>query len=200
MKMHFPLAACLLLAGGISAQAQNPNTLLVVIDENGNGTLGLPSSGLTTLTGFLSSDPGPGGLSNVLTYTLPFAGLPGDILLVDSDPAGAVSVQDILRFNGDGTVRFYSDNSNGSDSPADSGLPTGRFQNTFPLPEVGPEGSNGSFYIPTSGQPGYDPVIHPVYRFVSDSPVPETSSGVGLGVLLGLAGLTVFLRRRKMSV
>ena len=200
MKMHFPLAAFLLLAGGISAQAQNPNSLLVVIDENGNGTLGLPASGLTTLTGFLSNDPGPGGLPNVLTYKLPFAGLQGDVFLTDTAPTGAVSVQDLLRFSGDGTVRFYSDSLDGSKDMADTpGFPTSKYTNTFTLAEVGPEDNNGAFYVPTPNQPGFDPNFNPTYRFISDSPVPEASSSVGLGILLSLAGLTAFLRRRKMS-
>lgn len=200
MNMHFPLAACLILAGGISAQAQNPSSQLVVIDENGNGTLGLPASGLTTLTAFLSNDPGPGGLPNVLTYKLPFATLQGDVFLTDDAPTGAISVQDLLRFDGDGTVRFYSDSSDGSQDLADTpGFPTARYTNTFTLAEVGPEGDNGAFYVPMPNQPGFDPTFNPIYRFVSDSPVPEASTSVGLGVLLSLASLTVFLRRRRAN-
>src|ERR1700730_11685008 len=79
------------LTSGTAKAVQTPLTLN--FDENGNGTT----------PGFFSNDPGPGGLNNVLTYNLPFTGVAGDVLVNDGAGLG-----DIIRFNGNGTVIFYS--------------------------------------------------------------------------------------------
>src|SRR5438874_12945959 len=117
-------------------------------------------------------DPGPGGLSPVLIYTLPFLGVQGDVFLTDADFGGAPL--DVIRFNGDGTLIFYSDNIGGFDAPADtSGPPTVLYTNRVSIPEIGPEGNNGAFYTPTESNPGFGPLA-PSYNFVSDgSAVPE---------------------------
>ena len=90
---------------------------VIAIDENGNGigTIG---------RGFLAPDPGPGGLASVLTYRLPFAGVPGDVLMSSVEPGfvGTV-VFDVIRFNGNGTVLFYSDNVPVFDSLGDTASP-----------------------------------------------------------------------------
>src|SRR5258705_6082365 len=67
----------------------------VTVDENGSGTGTLGS-------GFFAPDAGPGGLSSVLTYDLPFAPIPGDVLLFDATEPGS-PVFDVVRFN-DSTV------------------------------------------------------------------------------------------------
>src|SRR5690348_9406862 len=81
-------------------------------DELGNGAFG---------PGVIQPDPGPGGLPAVMTYRLPFAGVPGDVLLHD----GALTAPflDVVRFNGNGTLLFYSDNTDGFDAPADTPSP-----------------------------------------------------------------------------
>src|SRR5882762_10245958 len=73
---------------------------LVTIDENCNGTH--QGEGLVALRCTLANDPGPGGLSSVVTYTLLFTPTQGDVLLTDD----GVTL-DVLRFNGDNTVIFY---------------------------------------------------------------------------------------------
>src|SRR5207253_5690688 len=131
-----------LVCFAISARAD-----VIAIDENGNGfgTLG---------PGFLAPDPGPGGLPLVLTYRLPFAGVQGDVLL--NDPG--IGFLDVIRFNGNGTVLFYSDNIEGSDAIGDTVSPPGAFYaNRLTIDEVGPEGANSAFYTPGPGQPGFDP-------------------------------------------
>jgi hypothetical protein len=91
---------------------------IVAVDEwfNGIGTTG---------NGTLKNDPGPGGLSNVLTYALPFVGVPGDVLLQANEPGIGQVVFDVVRFNGDGTLIFYSDNVPVSDAPGDTPGPPG---------------------------------------------------------------------------
>ena len=166
-----------------TAFAQGPT---IAFDENGNGAFG---------PGFLAPDPGPGGLNSVLTYNLPFAGIPGDVLLHDANEAGN-PVFDVLRFNGNGTLLFYSDNVDGADALADTPAPPSAFYpNQVNLQEIGPEGNNGAIYTPLPGQPGYDPGFLPTYNFVSDGVVPEP----GTAMLLALGGpaLVAAAQRRR---
>jgi hypothetical protein len=147
----------------------------ITIDENGNG-----------LPHVLGTDPGPGGLTGVLIYTLPFTGLQGDVHLTDAECGGCFL--DVLRFNANGTVIFYSDNIDGFDSIGDTtGPPGSAYTNLVSIAEVGPEGNNGAFYTPTANQPGFDS-SNPTYHFISDgTAVPEPSSMslmiAGLGAL-----------------
>jgi hypothetical protein len=169
-----------LVCFAVSARAD-----VIAIDEHGNGvgTLG---------PGFLAPDPGPGGLPLVLTYLLPFAGVQGDVLLFD--PAIGTFL-DVLRFNGNGTVLFYSDNIDGVDAIGDTVSPPGAFYaNTITINEVGPEGANGAFYTPGPGQPGFDPAAAHSFSFVSDGTVPEPSAVVLLATVFML--LAVVIHRR----
>jgi len=121
-----------LVCFAVSARAD-----VIAIDEHGNGfgTLG---------PGFLAPDPGPGGLPLVLTYLLPFAGVQGDVLITDP---GAF-LNDLIRFNGNGTVIFYSDNVPVADAIADTASPPLAFYaNTVTINEVGPEGANRTFAL-----------------------------------------------------
>src|SRR5207245_4469592 len=104
------------------------------------------------------------------------------------------------RFNGDGTVIFYSDNVGGFDALADTPSPPGTFYgNTFSIAELGPEGNNGASYVPSSGppaQPGFAPAA--TYRFISDSAVAEPSPAALL--LLGLGVMAFGLKRRGLGM
>jgi hypothetical protein len=172
----------LLIVSPVHAQG-----LTIQVDERGNGfTNGLP------IQFALQPDPGPGGATNALTYfPLPFAGVVGDVLL--SDPEQLTS--DLIRFNGNGTLVFYSNNLPDGAEPGDiADVGVGVVQsNLVQIAEIGPEGNNGATYTPGPGQPGYDPINLPTYVFISDIPEPTTVILVGLG----LAGLLAFCHRRK---
>jgi hypothetical protein len=138
----------------------------ITVDEDAKGS----TNGMS-ISGVLTNDPGPGGQSQALTYPLPFPGLPGDVLLLESPAGGPAS--DILRFNGNRTVVFYSDpftvdTNDCPDSLADGPGPTVLYSTQVVLIETGPEGgTNGATYTPTSTQPGWDP-SGPTYTFISD--------------------------------
>jgi hypothetical protein len=68
----------------------------------------------------------------------------------------AGAVLDVIRFNGDGSMIFYSDNLPAADAIGDAASPpTVFYANQLSLLEVGSEVFNGVFYTPTAGQPGY---------------------------------------------
>lgn len=180
-------AACLLIpVAGFAG--------VISIDENGNG-IG------TVGRGFLNADPGPGGLASVLTYFLPFTGTQGDVLLNDLVAPGVLVVGDVLRFNGNGTVIFYSDTPP-TDSIGDTSFPGAFYTNVVgSVVEVGPEGNNGATYTPTPGQPGFFSVDTPItYQFVSDGTIPEPSSIALVGIGLGLIAFGAVRRKAKFDV
>jgi hypothetical protein len=162
---------------------------LIAVDEwgNGVGTVG---------PGFLGPDP-TGGLPNwyVLIYNLPFAGVPGDVMMDADEPAEWW--HDIVRFTGQGQIIFYSSGIDGYDASADT---PGGPGNVWPpeganlawVTEMGPEGNNFALYAPLPTQPGWDPTV-PSYRFVSDGQVPEPATLT----LVALGGVGMMVRRRR---
>jgi hypothetical protein len=174
---------------------------IITVDENGTGFVQNGAT-VTPLPVALKQDPGPGGLPGVLTYKLPFAGTQGDVGLFGPPGPPNGEFSDVVRFNGDGTLIFYSDTPP-FDSIADTPTPPLAFyQNTAIALEIGPEGNNGAFYTPLSGQPGFDP-SGPTYHFVSDGsavPIPEPASLAlfGLGGA-ALAGWGAWRRRRQAA-
>ena len=206
---HVLSAVCLavmLLASGrvVSAQGFSTN---ISVDENGAGRLTNTNGFDSSLPGTLLPDPGPGGLPLALTFGLlnPPGLVAGDLLLFEPGAPGTLS--DIIRFNPNqngGSLVFYSDRDDGSNSLADTGFPTALYANVLSLVEVGLEGANGFTYTPTAGQPGFvSGAAGPVtYNIVSDldalAPVPEPAT-FGMAAVAGIAGLVAYYRRRKRT-
>lgn len=179
----------------------------ITVDENGNGSYTF-SNGLPPIP--LPSNPS-GPLGPFLTYFLPGVPVAGGSLVLTADaqeatfclilpPSGAPGC-DVLTFLGN-ALTFVSDPFDGIDSLADSqnfpGALIGPFAAT---PETGPEGSNGAFYAPRPGDPGFgigtdgQPIT---YNFISDGVAPEPNTLIlfGTGILgtLGFFGL----RKKKL--
>ena len=176
------------------------NIIRINVDENGHGTIN-GFLGLQPLPFALLPDPGPGGLPAALTYNLgnPPGLVAGDLVMTEPGTGGSV-ISDIIRFNPNqngGSLVFYSDNSDGKDSLADTGFPTAMYTNVVTRAEVGPEGNNGLVYTPTAGQPGFvaGAAVPVEYTLISDA-VPEPSSVVLLGVM-GIVGTVGYAWRRR---
>jgi hypothetical protein len=175
-------------------------TITTTLHENGTGTLQNSNGFNAPLVGVPAPDPGPGGLSNALTFGLlnPPGLVGGDFIMTDP---GLSPVSDIIRFNSlAGTAIFYS--LVGGGQLADTGLPTALNTNTFSMPE---NTLGLTSYTPTAGQPGFvsgagGPVT---YLIDSDSPaVPDLGSSalllaLALAALLG--GQSVLARRKQTA-
>lgn len=180
--------ACALLCVAASAQS----TINIAVDENGNCWM----NG-NTVPWFVGQDIGPGGLANALNYDFGSFGLTwtvGDLAL--QVPSGTSGSSEVIRFNPNGTLVFYSDIEVGTNTLADVDLPTLRYENNLTRTELGNDISNGIFYVPTEGSnPGYAPGLQVEYHITSESTVPEPSSLLAL--LCGVSGLGGLIGRRR---
>ncbi len=154
--LRFLPLGLLLGVSTIPAMAQSN----ITIDENGHGTI----NG-TALAFHIGPDPGAGGLPNTLIYSLPFTGVAGDVELIETENS---IPGDVIRFNGDGTIIYYSAGGPGNVALADEPRAPFPVQNTVQINETGSTGSDGATYTPSPGQPGYD-ASAPTYHFTSDS-------------------------------
>jgi hypothetical protein len=196
----YTVALCLLLFATSPLRAQFVPMSTATFDENGNGSLDSNLGGISNphLASAMAPDPGPGGLSSALTYTL----LPplfatfmngGDLFIFDT--GSPLVLSDVIRFNPglegivSPTVVFYSLGP-GTDL-ADTGFPTQISSNNFAIAE-NPNGS--TTYTPKLGQPGYSNDLNITYVFNSPEAVPEPAIA-GL-FAIGAVIVTAFRRKR----
>ena len=210
-QFYLVLLTLALVIGSHPATAQATNITTVTVDEAGNGTVIFPGDIPRTLDYMLQPDPGPGGLSNPLTYYLPDVAFPGltagDLLITDPN----TSLSDVIRFNPlerelpinafhaiYGAMVFYS--LAGGGLLADTGLPTDLYANRFTLVEnqFGP-----TIYTPLEGQPGFvagaNPVTYIIYSDEAAGSVPDYAN-TGLLMIVSLTALFLLRRTPFMAV
>jgi hypothetical protein len=166
----------------------------VTFDEFGNGLTDYQAPPHAMPVVQISDPTGGVAGQTVLTYILPFTPTPGQVQLCEVIGTNC-TLSDVIRFTGNLMI-FYSDNGDGVDSPADTGLPQNVFStNVVTINEIGPEGNNGATYVPVSGQPGYFSTdFTATYNIVSDGVVPEPSTMVLF--VAGILGLGTWRRFR----
>ena len=180
VKNSLRMAACvgILAASAFSVFGQVGQ--IITLDEMGGGFI-TPQQPFTFTVGAVEPNSGLA----TLRYDLPFAGVAGDVVLQES-VGGPYS--DVLRFDGQFHVYFFSDKGDGSDSYADqSGLPPNLITpNVGPFLEQGVEGGlQYLYYMPNAGDPGFKAAAPgTIYYIISDVPEPGTVTLAGLGALL----------------
>lgn len=115
-----------------------PNCSILTVTANGecgaSPFAGVPPVNFS-FSASVATDPGPGGLPNIVTFTLPATATAGDVILNTGTGINAR-----LRFNGDNRVFFYS-----------NAQPSSNQANTITV--VSTAGWNS--YVPQFGQPGF---------------------------------------------
>jgi hypothetical protein len=203
-------AAVLAVILGASAAVASPT---ISVDENGKGFLDFRPGGgpLDPLVGVLMDDPGPGGLTGVMTYDLlgPPSLTAGDVLVHDDDAGGLIL--DVIRFNNYNTggvegykasLLFYSDNIDGFDALADTFGPPGALYTN--VANVNEDLKGFISYHPGDGQPGFVPGFDVSYRLFSEGVantggVPEPGTWALMLVGFATAGAVVRSRRRLVA-
>jgi hypothetical protein len=186
IKKNFGIAACIGILAASATSVFGQIGQVIHIDEMGSAYITASQPFAYTVA------PEPNSAISTLEYTLPFAGVAGDVLL--TEPGGSL-ISDVLRFDGNFHVYFFSDVPAEGTDLADVGLPSAFLTPNVTIPELGPEGGfQYAYYTPTSTQPGYKSAAPgTTYYIVSDVPEPGV---VMLGSLGGGLLLLLNLRRR----
>src|SRR5207247_440744 len=166
MKQFAKVIAVIGFTSAITLTTTLGQAPLITVDELGNGNFnGNP------LPSFLSPEPNSGIVT--LTYRLPFPTVPGDVQLFEPNPTGTNQVpSDIIRFDGNGNLWFFSERETTDVAPFDPAdvnqfPPPVPGLAVVPLLENGPEGNNGALYNPSGGLPGANSA-GATYNFISD--------------------------------
>jgi len=159
----------------LAASAQN---FLITVDELGNGTV----NG-TVIPSGMRPDPFSGIIT--LAYQLPFPGNPGDVQLFEPNTTGNLVLSDLVRFDGQGFMYFFSETEPGeiNPDPADVAQFPPLLTQFHPasVNETGPEGNNNAIYTATPADPGGTSAGGITYNFISDVPEPNAAMIAMLG-------------------
>lgn len=183
LSLTLGLLVVLLIAGHASA-----TLVLITLDEYGTGlrtedgvTRPLPRGFPIAGGGIAYGWEGAWGVGGDIVT--------GSIVLINGDG----NISDLITFDNLGPVSWYSDGTDGFDSPADMLPPLPCDPQFFCFPVGLPKGDNGTFYFAQalSGTPGSARGVDILYYFVDGRIVPEPASLVllvsGFVVLAGMA-------------
>jgi hypothetical protein len=182
-KTIFGIAASVILA--TSATSVSGQIYQVInLDENGDGYI-TPSEPFPYT---VATEP----ISGIATleYTLPFAGVAGDLLLEQPDSS---QISDVLRFDGESDVYFFADVYSGPSQLADVGLPPSYISPNVTVIGTAIAGGYSYTYIPTSSEPGYKVAGPVAYQIITEVPEPSAMMMGGLG------GLLLLLNSRRQA-
>ena len=199
-----------IISFGLFFMAEMSNAALITVGEGdtGEGRVVYGNIDGVPLTSHYGTDPS-GGVApgtSVLYYDLPAGfttAVTGDVRI--QDPWEGNSIQDVIRFDGNGHLIFYSYGSGSSTTGADLDLTPWLSVRNNPLTnnvvifESGTEFNNWADYTATVGGPGYvGSGNNPTYKFLSDvSNVPEPAT---LGLFtIGIAAMGFGKRRNEGS-
>jgi hypothetical protein len=166
------------------------NATVIQVDENGH----LIIAGNPASPGVRGVDPISG--SPALVYFLPFAGNPGDLLLfATNEPPQTSQLSDIVRFDGNGNMYFFSlqHGSNDNDLADVPVLPPPITPNAV-VNETSLGGLNHGLWTPFTTGIGGDPT-NPSIAYIVTSEIPEPGTVILVG--LGLVTLLAIGRRRQ---
>jgi uncharacterized protein (TIGR03437 family) len=161
----FSLAA--MFVADSSLGGRPPSVITIAVNTLGTGSLNGPE-GTLALAGSAAADPGPGGLSSVLTYPLLN---PPSLVIGDVQLTGSSGVTELIRFNPAGkgspgyaaSLVYYSNPSDGASHLVNTPTPpTTLYPNVVSVPL-------GSVYTPGRGQPGYVAFVITHYTFAQIS-------------------------------
>lgn len=165
-----------LILGPFSINAQS-----ITMDEAGKLTF----DGASEPPGTIENDPTYNQFT--LAYNLSFLGgfFPGVVYLLESGGENVIS--DVIDFNADGFVYFFSDINDGPLTLADTGIPSSVLPSTCPVNCM----TEGTTYTPNINllQPGFLLNFEPAsYTFLSNEigvpAVPEPATYITLGTCL----------------
>lgn len=194
------IAVGLLLAGGQAVQAQTGLSLVQTSSSGSTTTFAVNLTGGTNLGAFdfnVLIDPAYLSFDGTSPFTSS-AGNPFDTPLADT-----LSSPNDLRVT-------YAQLGSAITNVGTTTLGTFQVDTLQPLPAAGTAlsfGAIGDPSAPTNGSQVYDPAGNPVLSSVTGAvltpaaaPVPEASSVVSLGLLLGLGAFCVSRRRRPVQI
>ena len=196
-----------IISFGLFFMAEMSNAALITVGEGdtGEGRVVYGNIDGVPLTSHYGTDPSGGVAAgtNVLYYDLPApytTAVTGDVRI--RDPWESNTIQDVIRFDGNAHLIFYSYGAGSSTTGADLdtipwlSVRDNPLTNNVVIFEQGTESNNWADYVATSGQPGFVNANNPTYKFLSDvSNVPEPTT---LGLFsIGLAAMGFGKRRHE---
>lgn len=203
LKKAATILLCAATLIGVAAGAHasgGGGTVSITIDESGNVTA-ISSNGPIAATSQLIADPGPGGLSSALRYTI---GTPhttvqtGDLILKDPITNAVSDVVRVEQANSSAPLYIYFYSDGPGPNLADTGLPTAYEPITYTVTETNLAGGKiGWAGSPTVGEPGFVNGFTVSFTIISDTAATHTPEPGSIAMFAGLSASALLMVRRR---